>query len=678
MLLSMRKVFDQGRLCFFITMSFIGCGNDQLMELAQAEADYSKTFEPATLTVSQESGRHYAKCVNTTCRDSGVFFRAGSVRVSVELAAAPETAPKARLLQCDFADEVDQNGFLKVTTTTQNEPARCTTLRDVTTAIAMSGSGKTWEAEIPVENSSQSARYREGLAEIRIDIGTRLDGRPVKSLRTETIIDTSPETTPETQTVRQTKGSDSASTFSVSPNQSTLTLQFDEDMQTATHPKFSLVIASSIAGLESVYAPVIPEAVYVNRIAWTSARTLTVTDLPATFGFLPENSNVFWQITGAKTAAGKTYMAMRRTFSIAGASYAYATNVTTGINGKFAVQASGVTFSVTYGQAAPVNYSGNQDIIRDNNTGLRWTKCSIGQSGGACGVVSQTFLDFNSASSACIALGQTNFGGYSRWRLPTTHELTSIMDVSLNPMIPASFPATLASDYWTLTFEQSVDLSGFTQVQSGQKKAAELLTLNGRVLNFALGTTSSKPVITDRAYARCVTDEAVTPALKNERRYDTMTTTSGSAFAPFRVVTTGSAVNTFFHGCSYGAVPAAATACNIAGNSPGVSYSTALNFCTSGVVGNVVIGGNTYTPRLPTIYELLLLEDFDKNDYLGETLGIKLPVTPKAPNTRYDKPYWTSTAVNGLTNYGYVHLFRIGTQILDRNGGLGYARCVWS
>lgn len=93
--------------------------------------------------------------------------------------------------------------------------------------------------------------------------------------------------------------------------------------------------------------------------------------------------------------------------------------------------------------------------VFDNNTGLRWTQCSM-LSGKA---IDATNDCSGSASrytweNAIIACEDLNFAGITAWRLPNIRELQSIVTYFQvhEPMIDQrAFPNTKGSPYWSST-----------------------------------------------------------------------------------------------------------------------------------------------------------------------------------------------------------------------------------
>lgn len=113
----------------------------------------------------------------------------------------------------------------------------------------------------------------------------------------------------------------------------------------------------------------------------------------------------------------------------------------------------------------PLSYTDNGNgTVSDNNTGLTWQKCSMGQTDDelcsgtasaynwyqASGTYDATYNP--SSENVCGALER---GGYSDWRLPSKKELKSIVDYSIpypDPTLDtAFFPNTITSFYWSST-----------------------------------------------------------------------------------------------------------------------------------------------------------------------------------------------------------------------------------
>jgi hypothetical protein len=99
--------------------------------------------------------------------------------------------------------------------------------------------------------------------------------------------------------------------------------------------------------------------------------------------------------------------------------------------------------------------------ITDNNTGLLWQKCSVGQTDYSACASAPTPYNWYQASgtvnpnnpSSLNVCGSLNLGGHATgWRLPTIWELMSIMDYSVSENGPTIqtiyFPGTASYQYW--------------------------------------------------------------------------------------------------------------------------------------------------------------------------------------------------------------------------------------
>lgn len=117
----------------------------------------------------------------------------------------------------------------------------------------------------------------------------------------------------------------------------------------------------------------------------------------------------------------------------------------------------------------PMSFTDNGDgTVTDNNTGLMWQKCSVGQNNdstcsGTLSVIywykaSGTYnWEYNPTSQNVC--GSLNLGGYSDWRLPSQKELMTIVDYEIpypGPTINTTYfpntPSTAgSSNYWSST-----------------------------------------------------------------------------------------------------------------------------------------------------------------------------------------------------------------------------------
>ena len=100
------------------------------------------------------------------------------------------------------------------------------------------------------------------------------------------------------------------------------------------------------------------------------------------------------------------------------------------------------SYTTTHGEDSdfiinPPSFTDNGDgTVTDNNTGLMWQKTDGGE------------MTFENAEVYCH---NVSLGGFSDWRLPTSHELFSINNFNnLNPALNITyFPKTVAEYWWT-------------------------------------------------------------------------------------------------------------------------------------------------------------------------------------------------------------------------------------
>jgi len=120
--------------------------------------------------------------------------------------------------------------------------------------------------------------------------------------------------------------------------------------------------------------------------------------------------------------------------------------------------------------------------VTDNVTNLMWQQCSDGLSGAGCVTGTAATATWDNAIAYCEGL---SLGGFTDWRLPNIKELKSIADMTTsNPSINATFPSTMASNYWSST-------------------SYALITADAWSVGFSYGYTFAN-VKTGAGYVRCV------------------------------------------------------------------------------------------------------------------------------------------------------------------------------
>jgi hypothetical protein len=151
-----------------------------------------------------------------------------------------------------------------------------------------------------------------------------------------------------------------------------------------------------------------------------------------------------------------------------------------------------------------VNGAGDDDdLVTDNISGLTWMACPAG-SGATPSCASPAEITLAAATTFCDDL---SLDGHSNWRLPTLHELMTIVDASqADPSIDMSYfesPITvfILDPYWADAPHPTADYSATWSV----------------TVDFKYGKNENKPN-TENHYVRCVTDttSALTPNLSIE------------------------------------------------------------------------------------------------------------------------------------------------------------------
>ncbi len=92
----------------------------------------------------------------------------------------------------------------------------------------------------------------------------------------------------------------------------------------------------------------------------------------------------------------------------------------------------------------------NSDAVRDNSTGLVWEKSP-----------QTTEFTWNSPNSARDACTVKTVGGWKGWRLPSVHELASLVDPSVASPGPTLLPGhpflnVQSASYWSATADADI------------------------------------------------------------------------------------------------------------------------------------------------------------------------------------------------------------------------------
>ncbi|HEY3451069.1 MAG TPA: DUF1566 domain-containing protein [Myxococcales bacterium] len=102
----------------------------------------------------------------------------------------------------------------------------------------------------------------------------------------------------------------------------------------------------------------------------------------------------------------------------------------------------GAAAAKTFADAPKYQYTVGTDTVLDRKTGLTWQRAA-----------SSSQYNLGAAVAYCSSLSLAGFS--SGWRLPTRHELESLVDRKVAPPGPTidktAFPNTPASRFWTAT-----------------------------------------------------------------------------------------------------------------------------------------------------------------------------------------------------------------------------------
>jgi len=306
----------------------------------------------------------------------------------------------------------------------------------------------------------------------------------------------------------------------------------------------------------------------------------------------------------------------------------------------------------------PMSYTDNGNgTVRDNNTGLMWQKCSVGQNNDlscsgtaaiynwyqATGTADSTYNP-SGGTNVCGALNTSNFGGHSDWRLPTEQELQTIVDYSIpnpGPTINAAyFPNTGADYYWSST-ALAVQGNGVCAPQDGFCGAWPVRFYDGAVLGF----WADEYFKSSSYYVRCV---------RGGQPAQSFTDNSNGTV-------TDNKTGLVWQKCSAGQNDDA----TCSGSAVGYTGNDVLSYCN-----NLSLAGQTDW-RLPNIKELASLTDTSR--YMPAIN------TDLFPNTIADN-YLSSTTYANIPDYAWPVIFTYGivyyNASFDGKNFSNYVRCV--
>ena len=280
----------------------------------------------------------------------------------------------------------------------------------------------------------------------------------------------------------------------------------------------------------------------------------------------------------------------------------------------------------------PISYTDNGNgTVTDNNTGLMWQRCSMGQDSMTCSGTALTYTwDQAPAATGCGALNAADFAGHNDWRVPSKKELISIVDYGVSfpgPTIKVKyFPNTIAGNaslYWTST-----------QLASAATSAWYTSFDYGSVYNVSKSTSY---------YVRCVRGNA-----------------TAQSFTPNGNTVTDNRTGLTWQKCAPGQND---TTCS--GTATRYNWNGALSYCN-----NLSLANQTDW-RIPSAKEFESLTDDSK---FNPSIDIQF-----FPYTVYDRYWWSSTTSASSPNYAWYAAFGGGSVVSsgdkDPLGNLN-VRCV--
>jgi hypothetical protein len=281
----------------------------------------------------------------------------------------------------------------------------------------------------------------------------------------------------------------------------------------------------------------------------------------------------------------------------------------------------------------PLSYTDNDNYtVTDNNTGLMWQKCSVGQTNNpTCSGTPSVYywyqaigipIDIYNPSSQNVC-GSAQTGYYNDWRLPTKKELLSIVNYSYEdgPVINRDFFPNTGSNskYW-----------------ASNSKAY----LSAWAVAFSHGNVGYDYYPTQN-YVRCVRGGQY-PAQNYNDNGDGTVTDNGTGL--------------FWQKCSAGLT----NDMGCSGSASTYNWDQALSYCKG-----LDLGSKTDW-RLPGIKELESLND--ETNY-NPSINAAFPRT-------YPHEYWSSTTIAIWPDEAFMVDFYMGTVINYYKSDAYYVRCV--
>ncbi|HTZ16968.1 MAG TPA: DUF1566 domain-containing protein [Dissulfurispiraceae bacterium] len=281
-----------------------------------------------------------------------------------------------------------------------------------------------------------------------------------------------------------------------------------------------------------------------------------------------------------------------------------------------------------------LSYTDNGDYtVTDNNTGLMWEKCTIGQTNNPtpCSGTGTIYYPGNPDPTVCSS---RTTGGYGGWRTPSKKELITIVDYS----VPSPGPAIMAS-YFPNT-QEGFYCSSTTYVGA---------PASGWFIDFSSGGVYNGSYQGDSCWLRCVRDVQPPPPQSFHDNSD-LTVTDQKTGLMWQKCSAGQTNND----CSGGTAML-------------YTWTDALSYCNNFVLPS---SGGYADWRLPNIKELESITDDTKSTRIDPAIF---------PHTQSSSYRTSTTAVSGGQEWGYAWGldFNYGSvNNLSEVNGSFYVRCV--
>ncbi len=273
------------------------------------------------------------------------------------------------------------------------------------------------------------------------------------------------------------------------------------------------------------------------------------------------------------------------------------------------------SYTSTFGEDAdytinPPSYTDNGDTLTDEVTELMWQQNEV--------------LTTTTAATASTYCDDLSLGGYSDWRLPSSHELYSLVDLSTSnpPLNSTYFTNTVSADYWWSVTPQVDNSDNYWAMNAGG----------------GIGAKPQSEAQTKNFYIRCARGDLAITVTPNFTANGDETVTEHNTSLMWQRSGTLS-----------------------------MTWETALTQCES-----LTLAGYEDW-RLPNIKELRSISD-DDNLYHPSVSTTYFTLTETYPTTT--TIYWSSTTrENGTTQAWFVD-FYYGLVSHEDKTDKGYVLCV--